>query len=186
MVHFSVEFLCVIFSIGFAQLNVGKRKFITTKDRRIIPTSTTVIQQMTRSPAVCASFCSINETCCFASYDTKTMQCNLDTSCFPESEMSADALLLKKSKVSLSCPNGWLKNENKCYYFNGELKTWKDAKIACKEDGGMLVEVDSQSENNFLKGSASESSMYSQCIKMQESEPALNYATCYAYILNMI
>lgn len=98
-VDISVMFFCVIFSIGFAQLNVVKRKFITAKDRRIIPTSTTVIQQMTPSTAVCASLCSIKEMCCSASYDTKTIQCNLDESGCPESEISADALMLTKEKL---------------------------------------------------------------------------------------
>ncbi|CAC5424849.1 unnamed protein product [Mytilus coruscus] len=155
MVDFSIVFLCVMFSIGFTQLNVVKRNFVTIKNRIILPTSTTVIQQITPSPAVCSSLCSMQETCWCASYDRKTKQCNLDESCSSESELSADALMLRKSIDQLSCRNGWFRNENKCYYFSDDQKTWKDAKIACEDDGGMLVEVESKGANDYLKMKAS-------------------------------
>ncbi|XP_063417275.1 galactose-specific lectin nattectin-like [Mytilus trossulus] len=63
--------------------------------------------------------------------------------------------MLKIQSDSLACPNGWLKNENKCYFYSDELKPWTDAKISCEADEGMLVEVDSKCENDFIKMSAS-------------------------------
>ncbi|CAG2245548.1 unnamed protein product [Mytilus edulis] len=149
-----------MFAIGVAQLNVVRRDYFTTKDRRILPNITTIIQQKSRSLSACASFCSIHKACCVASYDRKTKQCILDKSCCPESEQSVDALMLKIRSDSLACPNGWLKNENKCYYFSDELNTWTDAKIACEAEEGMLVEVDSKCENEFVKMSASESNYW--------------------------
>ncbi|CAG2187881.1 unnamed protein product [Mytilus edulis] len=153
-VNVSIVCLCVMFAIGVAQLNVVKRDYFTTKDRRILPNITTIIQQKSRSLSACASFCSIHKACCVASYDRKTKQCILDKSCCPESEQSVDALMLKIRSDSLACPNGWLKNENKCYFFSDERKTWTDAKIACVDDGGILVEVDSNCENDYLKMTA--------------------------------
>ncbi|CAC5406988.1 unnamed protein product [Mytilus coruscus] len=142
--------------MGVAQLSVVKHDFFTTKDRIILPSSTTIIQQKERSLAACSSLCSIHKACCVASYDRKTKQCNLDKSCCPESEQSADALMLKNRPDSRLCPYGWLRNQNKCYYFSEELKTWVEAKTACEDDGGMLVEVDSKCENDYLKMKASE------------------------------
>ncbi|XP_071148863.1 perlucin-like [Mytilus edulis] len=156
-VNVPIVCLCVMFAKGFAQLNVVKRDYFTTKDRRILPSSTTIIQQKSRSLSACASFCSIHKACCVASYDRKTKQCILDKSCCPESEQSVDALMLKIRSDSLACPNGWLKNGNKCYYFSDELNTWTDAKSACEAEEGMLVEVDSKCENEFVKKSANES-----------------------------
>ncbi|XP_071150519.1 C-type lectin mannose-binding isoform-like [Mytilus edulis] len=149
-----------MFAIGVAQLNVVRRDYFTTKDRRILPNITTIIQQKSRSLSACASFCSIHKACCVASYDRKTKQCILDKSCCPESEQSVDALMLKIRSDSLACPNGWLKNENKCYYFSDALHTWTDAKIACEAEEGMLVEVDSKCENEYVKMSASESTYW--------------------------
>ncbi|XP_063417249.1 perlucin-like [Mytilus trossulus] len=156
-VDVSIVCLCTIFAMGVAQLNVVKRDYFTTKERKILPSSTTIIQQKSRSLSACGSFCSIHKACCVASYDQKTKQCILDKSCCPESEQSVDALMLKIRSDSLACPNGWLKNGTTCYYFSDELNTWTDAKIACEAEEGMLVEVDSKCENEFVKMSASES-----------------------------
>ncbi|CAG2217847.1 unnamed protein product [Mytilus edulis] len=159
-VDVSIVCLCVMFARGVAKLNVVKRDYFTTKYGRILPSSTTLIQQKAPSLSVCVSLCSIHKACCFASYDRKTQQCNLEKSCCPESEQSADAQMLKIRTDSLACPNGWLKNGNKCYYFSDELNTWTDAKIACEAEEGMLVEVDSKCENEFVKMSASESNYW--------------------------
>ncbi|CAC5392762.1 unnamed protein product [Mytilus coruscus] len=92
-----------MFSLGVAQLNVVKRDFVTTKDRRILPTSTTIIKQRAPSSAACASLCSIHRACCSASFDRKSKQCNLDESCCPKSESSEDALMLKISTDVTQC-----------------------------------------------------------------------------------
>ncbi|VDI23011.1 Hypothetical predicted protein [Mytilus galloprovincialis] len=125
----SIVCLCAMFARGVAQLNVVKREYFTTKYGRILPSSTTLIQQKTQSVSACVYLCSIHKACCVASYDRKTQQCNLDKSCCPESEQSADAQMLKIRTVLLQCPKGWLKKENKCYYFSNELNTWADAKV---------------------------------------------------------
>ncbi|VDI64630.1 Hypothetical predicted protein [Mytilus galloprovincialis] len=65
-------------------------------------------------------------------------------------------MILGMRSDSRSCPNGWFRNGTKCYFFSEELKTWMDAKLACEDDGGILVEVESKCENDFLKMSASE------------------------------
>ncbi|XP_063417277.1 perlucin-like [Mytilus trossulus] len=154
-VDVSIVCLYVMFAMGVAQINVVKRDYFTTKDRKILPSSTTIIQHKSQSLSECACFCSIHKACCVASYDQKTKQCILDKSCCPESEQSVDVLMLKIQSDSLACPNGWLKNGNKCYFYSDELKTWTDAKISCEADEGMLVEVDSKCENDFIKMSAS-------------------------------
>ncbi|XP_052079665.1 natural killer cells antigen CD94-like [Mytilus californianus] len=153
-VDFSIVLLCVIFSIGIAQLNVVKHYFVIKIERRIRPNSTSVMTQITQSPTACASLCSIQETCCYASYDRKTKHCYLDESCCPQSEPSVDALMLKKITVSFSCQNRWLKCENKWYYFSDVEKTWDEARLMCKGYESMLAEVGSSDENDFLKNIA--------------------------------
>ncbi|CAC5412298.1 CLEC17A [Mytilus coruscus] len=134
-------------------MNVLKHIFVTTKDRRILPSSTSVLKQITLSPAACASLCSIQETCCSASYDMKTKHCYLDESCCPKNESSIDAIMLKKTTDSF--PNQWLQYGNKCLYFSKEEKTWDEARLTCKYNyGSRLVEVGSSSENDFLKNAA--------------------------------
>lgn len=86
-----------MFSIAFAKLNVVKRDYVTTKDRRILLSSPTFIKQIIPSPAACASLCSIKKVCCYASYDRNTNQCDIYESCCQESEPSADVLILQKS-----------------------------------------------------------------------------------------
>ncbi|CAG2254486.1 CLEC17A [Mytilus edulis] len=135
-------------------MNVVKHNFDITKNRRILPSSTSVIKQITLSPIECALLCSLEETCCYASYDRITNHCYLDGSCCPQNESSVDALMLKKNTVSLSCPTRWLKYENKCFYFSGGRKTWNEARLTCKNDGSRLVEVGSSCENDFLKMTA--------------------------------
>ncbi|CAG2187883.1 unnamed protein product [Mytilus edulis] len=146
-------YICVqcSFSLGAAQVNVIKRYFVATNEKRIIPSYTTIIKQRVLSPTACASLCSIHQECCSASFEGKSDQCSLDASCCPESEPSEDALMLKDSTESSPCPDGWVRYSNSCYFFSDEIKTWNDAKIACEEYGGMLAEVTSSSENDFLK-----------------------------------
>lgn len=96
-VDFSIVFVYVMFSIGIVQMNVVKHNFDITKNRRILPSSTSVIKQITLSPIECAFLCSLEETCCYASYDRITNHCYLDGSCCPQNESSVDALMLKKN-----------------------------------------------------------------------------------------
>ncbi|XP_071150269.1 perlucin-like protein [Mytilus edulis] len=102
----------------------------------------------------CSIMCCNLESCCYASYDNKTRQCILDESCCPQSELTGDALMMKKSTGSLQCQNGWLKNETNCYFFSNDAMNWNDAKSVCESYGSMLVEVLSSCELDFLKATA--------------------------------
>ncbi|CAC5363128.1 unnamed protein product [Mytilus coruscus] len=157
LVHCSIVLFYVMFAFSFAlvQLNVKRREFATIKGGRILHNSTTtILTQIVQSSVVCSSLCSIQGTCCYASYDRKTKQCILDESCCPQSEPSPDALILKKLEDSLSCQKEWFNYESKCYYFGGVITTWNDAKLTCESYGSMMVEVKSNCENDFLKTKA--------------------------------
>ncbi|CAG2199728.1 unnamed protein product [Mytilus edulis] len=113
--------------------------FISTKDRNILPSSTTIRKVIVPSSIACGSVCSAERTCCYASFDRKTKQCSLDQSC---------------PQISLSCQIGWIQYETKCYFFSDSERTWNDAKIICENKDGMLAEVKSSCEKDFLKTTA--------------------------------
>ncbi|CAC5391770.1 unnamed protein product [Mytilus coruscus] len=119
-----------------------------------------IFKKTSTSSIACSTLCCMLGSCCYASYDKKTRQCILEESCCPQSELSADALMMKKSTDSLQCQNGWLKNENKCYYFSDDKTNWNDAKSICESYEGMLVEVISSCELDFLKTKATGYSSY--------------------------
>lgn len=56
-----------------------------------------------------------------------------------------------KSSIE-SCPDGWLNHGNSCYFFSRGKATWFDSLIECKERHAYLAEINSDSENDFLKG----------------------------------
>ncbi|VDI46701.1 Hypothetical predicted protein [Mytilus galloprovincialis] len=117
-----------MFEFCLAKLNICN--LINTKDRKITPSSSTLKIETAPSSMACSIMCCYLESCCYASYDNKTTQCILDESCCPQSELTGDALMMKKSTGSLQCQNGWLKNENNCYFFSNDAMNWNDSKIS--------------------------------------------------------
>lgn len=103
-------------SIGIVQMNVVKHNFDITKNRRILLSSTSVIKQITLSPIECALLCSLEETCCYASYDRITNHCFLDGSCCPQNESSVDALMLKKNTGNFFFSSWFGNNYHPCCY----------------------------------------------------------------------
>ncbi|VDH97392.1 Hypothetical predicted protein [Mytilus galloprovincialis] len=84
-------------TLCFAKLNTKKQGFINTKDSKIIPSSSTLKTEIAPSSIACSTLCCVLGSCCYASYDKKTRQCILEGSCCPQSELSGDALMMKKS-----------------------------------------------------------------------------------------
>uniref|UniRef100_A0A3Q3VLX8 C-type lectin domain-containing protein n=1 Tax=Mola mola TaxID=94237 RepID=A0A3Q3VLX8_MOLML len=39
------------------------------------------------------------------------------------------------------CPQGWRENEDKCYYFSADTKSWSDANTFCSEQGSDLLSI---------------------------------------------
>ncbi|VDH97394.1 Hypothetical predicted protein [Mytilus galloprovincialis] len=111
--------------------------FINTEDRKVILSSLTLKIETAPSSIACSTLCCMLESCFYASYN-KNVQ---EESCCPQNEFSGDALMMKKSTGSISCPNGWFKNDNKCYYFSDDTTNWNDAKSTCEAYGAMLIEV---------------------------------------------
>ncbi|XP_073910034.1 C-type lectin domain family 17, member A [Castor canadensis] len=56
--------------------------------------------------------------------------------------------LLDCSRVT--CPDGWVPFEGKCYYFSSNTKSWDDARSFCQESYSHLVIIDSFAEHNFV------------------------------------
>ncbi|XP_052805949.1 perlucin-like protein [Mya arenaria] len=57
--------------------------------------------------------------------------------------------------VLTSCPNGWIAYEGSCYLFNNKDKmSFVAAEEFCKQNGGHVVHIDGEAENNFIKDQA--------------------------------
>ncbi|XP_006161116.1 C-type lectin domain family 17, member A isoform X2 [Tupaia chinensis] len=56
--------------------------------------------------------------------------------------------LLHCTKVT--CPDGWLPFEGKCYYFSITTKSWDGARTFCQENYSHLVIISSPAEQNFV------------------------------------
>ncbi|XP_025718887.1 C-type lectin domain family 17, member A [Callorhinus ursinus] len=56
--------------------------------------------------------------------------------------------LLDCTKVT--CPEGWLLFEGKCYYFSPTTKSWDEARKFCQENYSHLVIISSFAEQNFV------------------------------------
>ncbi|XP_017375761.1 C-type lectin domain family 17, member A isoform X16 [Cebus imitator] len=56
--------------------------------------------------------------------------------------------LLDCSRVT--CPEGWLPFESKCYYFSPTTKSWDGARMFCQENYSHLVIINSFAEHNFV------------------------------------
>ncbi|XP_062587349.1 perlucin-like [Saccostrea cucullata] len=53
---------------------------------------------------------------------------------------------------SQSCPSGWIVHGGSCYAFiDSEPDGWIEAMFYCSTVGAHLVEIESETENNFLK-----------------------------------
>ncbi|XP_033052656.1 C-type lectin domain family 17, member A isoform X2 [Trachypithecus francoisi] len=50
----------------------------------------------------------------------------------------------------VTCPEGWLPFEGKCYYFSPITKSWDEARIFCQENYSHLVIINSFAEHNFV------------------------------------
>ncbi|XP_045048544.1 C-type lectin domain family 17, member A [Desmodus rotundus] len=56
--------------------------------------------------------------------------------------------LLDCSRVT--CPEGWLAFEGRCYYFSPNTKSWDEARKFCQENYSHLVIINSVTEQNFV------------------------------------
>ena len=51
------------------------------------------------------------------------------------------------------CPTGWTDVESKCLrVFTDTHKTWDDASLACKAEGGRLAQITSSTINDWISG----------------------------------
>ncbi|XP_034513799.1 C-type lectin domain family 17, member A isoform X4 [Ailuropoda melanoleuca] len=50
----------------------------------------------------------------------------------------------------VTCPEGWLPFEGKCYYFSSTTKSWDEARKSCQENYSHLVIISSFAEQNFV------------------------------------
>ncbi|XP_016075153.1 PREDICTED: C-type lectin domain family 17, member A [Miniopterus natalensis] len=50
----------------------------------------------------------------------------------------------------VTCPEGWLPFEGKCYYFSTNTKSWDEARKFCQENYSHLVIISSIAEQNFV------------------------------------
>ncbi|RVE67062.1 hypothetical protein OJAV_G00113620 [Oryzias javanicus] len=57
---------------------------------------------------------------------------------------------LKNKTEGKSCPEGWMRFRNRCYYKSTEKKTWFDSRIFCQDNGADLVTINSKEEQEFV------------------------------------
>ncbi|XP_012498180.1 PREDICTED: C-type lectin domain family 17, member A [Propithecus coquereli] len=50
----------------------------------------------------------------------------------------------------VTCPEGWVPFEGKCYYFSPNTKSWDEARKFCQENYSHLVIISSFAEQNFV------------------------------------
>ncbi|XP_077893629.1 C-type lectin domain family 17, member A isoform X3 [Ictidomys tridecemlineatus] len=50
----------------------------------------------------------------------------------------------------ITCPEGWLPFEGRCYYFSPSTKSWDEARKFCQENYSHLVIINSFAEHNFV------------------------------------
>ncbi|XP_039602989.1 C-type lectin domain family 10 member A-like isoform X2 [Polypterus senegalus] len=58
----------------------------------------------------------------------------------------------KNDSKEVQCPLNWQKFQTSCYYFSLAQKCWKDSRELCLYMNSDLVVINSQSENDFIKG----------------------------------
>ena len=52
----------------------------------------------------------------------------------------------------VSCPSGWEREGDRCYFWSEEEKNWFEAEEACERQVGHLASVTSQEVHNHIKG----------------------------------
>nr|XP_046232127.1 C-type lectin domain family 4 member M-like [Scatophagus argus]XP_046232128.1 C-type lectin domain family 4 member M-like [Scatophagus argus] len=55
-----------------------------------------------------------------------------------------------KERVCKRCEDSWRVFENKCYYFSSRVLTWSSSRAWCQTQGGDLLTIDSEPEQNFV------------------------------------
>ncbi|KAM9730798.1 C-type lectin domain family 17, member A isoform 3-T3 [Dama dama] len=50
----------------------------------------------------------------------------------------------------VTCPEGWLPFQGKCYYFSPSTKTWDEARTFCQENYSHLVIISNSDEQDFV------------------------------------
>eukprot|EP00058_Branchiostoma_floridae_P009235 XP_002594723.1 hypothetical protein BRAFLDRAFT_224211 [Branchiostoma floridae] len=52
---------------------------------------------------------------------------------------------------ALQCPSEWRKYNNHCYKLMTDKLSWSAASSRCRQHGAMLISINDQAENNFVK-----------------------------------
>ena len=52
----------------------------------------------------------------------------------------------------VSCPSGWEREGDHCYFWSEEEKNWFEAEEACQRHGGHLASITNQDDDNYIKG----------------------------------
>ena len=55
----------------------------------------------------------------------------------------------------LSCPRGWEREGDRCYYFSKYKYSWPDAEGFCKHSGGHLASIANEQIHNYVKNKLS-------------------------------
>ncbi|XP_006903259.1 PREDICTED: killer cell lectin-like receptor subfamily F member 2 [Elephantulus edwardii] len=52
---------------------------------------------------------------------------------------------------NFTCPNHWLLNQEKCYWFSTSFKTWKESQLDCKNQQAHLLVIQNLDELAFIQ-----------------------------------
>ncbi|XP_011215722.1 natural killer cells antigen CD94 isoform X1 [Ailuropoda melanoleuca] len=63
---------------------------------------------------------------------------------------SPDAITeLQKGSSCCSCPEKWIGDQCNCYFFSGELKTWKESRDFCASQNSSLLQIQNGEKLHF-------------------------------------
>ena len=57
-----------------------------------------------------------------------------------------------KASCVVSCPAGWEREGDRCYFFSEEEKSWDEAEEACMKETGHLTSVTSEQVHMYFQG----------------------------------
>ncbi|CAC5372577.1 Ryncolin-4,Angiopoietin-related protein 7,Angiopoietin-related protein 1,Techylectin-5A,Ficolin-2,Ryncolin-1,Tenascin-R,Fibrinogen-like protein 1,Angiopoietin-1,Fibrinogen C domain-containing protein 1-A,Ryncolin-3,Tenascin,Fibroleukin,Fibrinogen C domain-containing protein 1,Ryncolin-2,Techylectin-5B,Angiopoietin-related protein 2,Fibrinogen alpha chain,Ficolin-1,Fibrinogen C domain-containing protein 1-B,Angiopoietin-4 [Mytilus coruscus] len=118
-------------------MKIKDESFSVELNKKVSQNETTIGEMHIYSDIVCAGWCAGNPTCCIASYNKASKQCQLYSCCSPETVPSSNGMVLRKlpGKLPLDelldcsdIPNGSLSGVYTMYHKNGSFDVYCDVK----------------------------------------------------------
>ncbi|XP_032240518.2 C-type lectin domain family 4 member E [Nematostella vectensis] len=103
----------------------------------------------------CNIKCEQDENCRSANYWLLEKKCDLNNASriwFPSRLKRAIGCIYASIRPRIFCQSGWKRFNDSCYWADTREMAWNDARAACGDMGGDLVQIASKEENEFVYG----------------------------------